>query len=106
MNYTWNIKEMKTIDVNGVTDAVIQTYWEKIGTDENGNTGVFTGATPFLPSSVNPESFIPFEDLTPNIVLGWIQAVVTGAYEQHVNEKIQNQIDGRNIKTPALPWNS
>ena len=101
MNYTWNIKEMKTIDVNGVTDAVIQIYWEKIGTDENGNTGVFAGATPF---SVNPQNFIPFEDLTLNIVLGWIQSVVTGSYEQHVNEKIQKQIDAANIKTPSLPW--
>lgn len=106
MNYTWKIKEIKTVDVNGVTDAVIQTYWEKVGTDENGNIGIFAGATPFSQSSIDPQSFIPFENLTPSIVLGWIQAVVTGAYEEHVNEKIQKQIDSMNIKSPSLPWTS
>jgi len=104
MNYTWKIKDLKTVDVNGFTDAVIQTYWEKIGTDENGNIGVFAGATPFPQSSINPENFIPFEDLTANIVLGWIQGVVTGAYEEHVNGKIQKQIDDMNMKNPGLPW--
>ena len=105
MVYTWKIVEIKTADTDTVTDAVIQTYWEKTGTDENGNQGTFPGTTPFLKSSINLENFIPYGELTEEIVLGWIQDVVTGDYEQHVNEEIQKQINAKNIKTPGLPWN-
>jgi len=104
MTYTWKITEIKTVDTENVANAVVQTYWQKIGTDENGNEGIFTGATPFLQSSINTESFIPYTQLTQEIVLGWIQGVVVGSYEEHVNSTIQKQIDAKNIKTPGLPW--
>jgi hypothetical protein len=104
MTYTWKITEVKTADTENVTDAVVQTYWEKIGTDENGNEGVFSGATPFPQSSINPENFVPYTELTEEIVLGWIQNVVVGSYEEHVNEQIQKQINLKSIKEPNLPW--
>jgi hypothetical protein len=104
MTYTWKITGVKTVDTGSVTDAVIQTYWEKTGTDENGNEGVFSGATPFLQSSINPENFVPYTELTEEIILGWVQGVVVGNYEEHINRQIQEQIDAKNIKTPSLPW--
>jgi len=104
MNYTWEIKDMKTMDIDGVENAVVQTYWRKIGTDDNGNQGTFEGATPFPQSTIDPEHFIPFEDLTEEIVLSWIQGVVVGSYEEHVNSQIQKQIDMKKIKDPGLPW--
>jgi len=104
MTYTWKITEIKTVDTENVANAVVQTYWQKIGTDENGNQGIFTGATPFLESSINLENFVPYTQLTQEIVLGWIQEVVIGSYEEHVNSTIQKQIDAKNIKTPGLPW--
>ena len=106
MTYTWKITGVKTVDTGSVADAVIQTYWEKTGTDENGNEGTFTGATPFSQSSINPEDFIPYAQLTEEIVLGWIQGVVVGSYQEHVNEEIQKQIDAKNLKQPNLPWAS
>ena len=106
MTYTWKITGVKTVDTGSVTDAVIHTYWEKTGTDENGNEGTFSGATPFLQSSINPENFVPYAQLTEEIVLGWIQATVVGNYQEHVNEQIQKQIDGKNVKQPDLPWAS
>jgi len=106
MTYTWKITGVKTVDTDSVTDVVIQTYWEKTGTDENGNQGTFSGATPFSQSSINPENFIPYAQLTEEIVLGWIQAAVVGSYGEHVNEQIQKQIDAKNIKQPRLPWAS
>lgn len=104
MTYTWKITGVKTADTENATDVVIQTYWEKIGTDENQNQGRFTGATPFPKPLTNSENFIPYTELTEEIVLGWIKNAVTGAYEQHVNDQIQKQIDSKSIKQPNLPW--
>lgn len=104
MEYTWEITDLKTIDANGVENAVVQTYWKKTGIDENGNEGSFAGATPFTQASINPDNFIPFSGLTEEIILGWIKAVVVNNYEEHVNSQIQKQIDQKNIKQPRLPW--
>lgn len=108
ITYTWKITGLK---VKNLTDdkqnAVVQTYWEKIGTDENGNEGKFSGATPFTPDPTdNSGPFIPFEELTEEDVLTWIKSIVVGQYEQHVNEKIKEQIDLKinPIIEPTLPW--
>ena len=104
MVYTWEVTDMKTIDTDGVENAVIQTYWKKTGTDDKGAQGTFSGATPFKASSIDPADFIPYDQLTEEIVLGWIQAVVVGAYEEHVNDQIEKQILASNIQDPGLPW--
>ena len=53
---------------------------KKIGTDENDNEGTFSGATPFTSTTMPAgDTFIPYNQLTEEIVLGWIKdAVVDG----------------------------
>lgn len=99
MDYTWEVTGIKTTDGGGV----VQTYWKKTGTDADGNTGTFSGATPF---EVNPDAadYIPFDQLTEADVLGWIQAVVVGSYEEHVNSQIQKQINRKFISDAQMPW--
>jgi hypothetical protein len=104
MIYTWAVTGMKGIDLPNEPNAIIQTYWTKTGVDEQGNKGMFSGATPFSPSSIDPENFIPYDQLTEEIVLGWIQAVVVGSYAEHVDAQIQKQIDALKIKEEPLPW--
>src|SRR6056300_229666 len=99
MQYTWEVTGLKTTTDGGV----VQTYWKKIGTDENGNTGTFSGATPFDVDPTDP-NYIPFDNLTEADVLGWIQAVVVDGYEEHVNGQIQKQIDQQTIVEAAMPW--
>jgi endonuclease I len=51
-------------------------------------------------------TFVPFEELTEEMVLDWIKAVVVGGYEEHVNAQIQKQIDEKHnpVVEAALPW--
>ena len=52
VTYTWKVTSLKVKDVSeDRTNAIVQTYWTKTGTDEDGNQGVFSGATPF---TLNP----------------------------------------------------
>jgi hypothetical protein len=108
MNYTWEISSIKRKDTSTLSNIIVQTYWKKIGTDENGNTGSFSGATPFDLSTVDPENFVAYENLTEEMVLGWIQSVVVGGYEEHVNEKIAEEIDKQvnpvTEVTEGFPW--
>ena len=111
ITYTWEITSLKTKnetlgDVVVLPNAVCQTYWKKIGTDDNGNEGTFSGATPFSAANLTEENFKQFDTLTEEIVLGWIQAIVVGGYEEHVNGQIQKQIDEKvtPIVESAMPW--
>lgn len=108
ITYTWKITGLKTQNKDDANNVVVQTYWEKIGTDENGNEGKFSGATPFSPKTIDSSSFVSFENLTEDTVLGWIKNIVIGSYEDHVNEQIQKQIDHAKapIEEPTLPWKS
>lgn len=105
ITYTWAVTGMKVTQVGQESNYVVQTYWTKTGTDENGNTGTFSGATPFAP---NPDQtdFVPFDQLTQATVLGWIQPLVTGSYEEHVNNQIAEQIAAKAnpVTEPPLPW--
>ena len=106
MEYTWKVTGLKSQTVSGIDGVIFQTYWTKTGKDENGNEGVFSGATPFKEVDVETNGFIPFDQLTEEDVLGWIKAVVVGDYENHVNQQIQKQIDQKtmNITEAKMPW--
>lgn len=106
ITYTWEVTGLKTKNEGPNTNAVVQTYWKKVGTDENGNEGTFSGATPFTSVDVPEGEFVPFDQLTEETVLEWIKAVVVGGYEQHVNAQIQKQIDEKitPVADASLPW--
>lgn len=107
ITYTWKITGLKTKDVDGKPSAVVQTYWQKTGTDENGNQGTFQGATPFTVDPTDDSGpFIPFSELTEDDVLAWIKTVVVGNYEEHVNGKIAEQIEQKiaPVTDAKLPW--
>lgn len=113
LTYTWKITGLKKrdqVNAEGVTltGAVVQTYWEVKGTDENGDSGSFSGATPFTAENVPAGSFAAFETLTEETVLGWIQNVVNNdvSYKQHIDERIISQIDAANVTDAAMPWST
>lgn len=107
MTYAWKITGLKTQDLPLKPAAIVQTYWQKTGTDENGNQGTFSGATPFTIDPIDEDGpFVAFDQLTEQDVINWIQTVVVGSYEEHVNNKIQEQIQQKitPMVEASLPW--
>lgn len=114
LTYKWTITSLKVRDeVNTAGDtlpnAVVQTYWKVEGTDANGNTGHFSGATPFSAANVPAGSFKPFEELQEADVVGWIENVVNSdpAYKAHIDEQIVRMINASSTVEKAasdLPW--
>lgn len=106
ITYTWAVTGLKTRTEAGEQNVVVQTYWTKTGTDDEGDSGTFNGATPFTIDPTQP--FTPFDQLTEEQVLGWIQGVVAAnpAYAQHIDGVIQKQINLQKDpeEEPPLPW--
>ena len=106
ITYTWKLTGLKRRDSPDLSNIVIQTYWEKIGTDEDGNTGNFIGATPLPLSTVDPNNFISYEDLTEEKILEWVIPLVNN---DHVDEHIQKQIGEKinpiiQVGQDDFPW--
>jgi hypothetical protein len=112
-DYTWawevtSLKKRDQVNAEGATlsGAICQTFWKVTGTDSNGNTGEFSGATPFTAQNTPAGSFVAFEDLTEATVLGWIQSVVNAdqGYADHITGRITAQIDLETEEDAAMPW--
>ncbi|MEY4332203.1 MAG: hypothetical protein RLZZ196_941 [Bacteroidota bacterium] len=96
-----------------IHNVIVGTQWQVTGQDEDGNTAVFNGATPFDISTVNTGSFIPYEELTQEIVLGWIKSQVSGshgsAYWGHISDRIEKEIESnitahQHVFSDDMPW--
>jgi hypothetical protein len=111
----WKLNSIKKQSVKGtdIHNVIVGTQWQVTGQDDDGHTGVFNGATPFDLSKLDTGSFVPYEELTESIVLGWIKSQVSGSigtsYWEHISGRIQNEIDARitseqHVFADDLPW--
>jgi hypothetical protein len=113
LTYEWKLTGLKKQDTADITDLVIGTQWKLIGTNANGTSGTFSGATPLDIPDADEVGFIPYEELTEELVLGWIQNIVAGNtstnYMDHINEQIIKQINQteyviKDVGESDLPW--
>ena len=112
--YEWKLVGLKKQNSENINDAVIGTQWKLKATDEDGNEGTFTGATPFSISTINTSSFTPYSELTEAQVLGWIKNYVSGSnpstnYMGHINGVIEKEINSKKwikleVSEADLPW--
>lgn len=105
IKYTYNISAVTKKTINGVENAIFHVVWEKVGVDENGHRGVFRIATEFDTSEVGiSESFIPYENLTEETIISWIESVTD---EEIINgsilKQIQKSIDNE-VQVYEFPW--
>jgi len=105
--FSWIVEWMQTTPTSAdPSEAVLQVGWRVNGEQEdNGKTyTAFVYSTCTLPSA-DPASFIPYADLTQDIVLGWCYAngVDQASAEAAVQSNIDNQINPPVIQ-PPLPW--
>ena len=113
LTYTWELTALKKQNTDNFENVVVGTNWKLTGTDEDGNFGIFNGATPFTPQDLNGDGFVDYQDLTEDLVLGWIKNHVSGStgsnYMNHINGQIQKEIDNKKyarieVGTADLPW--
>lgn len=89
------------IDDDGMTNVIKTIHWRLTGTDDNGISSDVYGAQSFPKPS--EEGFIPFEDLTKEIVVGWLEATLdVPALEAQIEAQI-NLINNPVMVQLSLP---
>ena len=109
LTYEWKLTGLKKGNTESAQDVVIGTRWELTGTDEDGISGTFSGATPFKLENVEFHNFVPYENLDQDTVIGWIQAEVVDGYKDHVEQNIARQIEAvksqvKDVQATDFPW--
>ena len=88
----WNIENLNVyLNYNNLTDVVYKVNYSVSKTDNNGNA-----ETIFKTSNIdisNLDSFIDFEDLTNEIVLGWIKADLGESGIAALEDELNNALD-------------
>ena len=100
--YTWNVTALYTETVDGEQNYVVIANYEVVGVDGTYTANIFGNAT-FSTASVTP--FVPYENLTNEIVIGWIQDELGVDGVSNLEACIQGQIDSQ-INPPVTPQNT
>jgi hypothetical protein len=97
--FTWTVTQLLTETIAGEQNYVVIANYEVTGVD-----GVYTSSIQDSSrfSTANVDSFIPYEDLTNTIVIGWIQALLGVDGVANYEDSIQGQIDSQ-INPPVTP---
>jgi hypothetical protein len=101
INYTWNVTQLYTETIEGKEDYVVLANCETIGVD-----GDYTASLPNVIQFSTEEvgTFIPYADLTEEIVVGWIKESLGENGIISIEACIQGQIDSQ-INPPQVPVN-
>jgi len=96
---TWNVAQMDRHTADGIVFTVHYTVDANDGTYNAGAYGSI--------GLEQPEgNIIPFADLTPEIVIGWVQEKLTAEKVAEIEAALQKQLDEQRHPTVAqgLPW--
>jgi hypothetical protein len=97
--FTWLVKTLWTQTIDGDQNYVVIASYDVTGVDGN-YTASLSNTAQFSTASVSP--FIPYADLTNDIVVGWIQQELGDNGVNSIEACIQGQIDSQ-INPPVTP---
>jgi hypothetical protein len=106
-NFIWNVTQLYTETIDGKEDYVVIANCETIGVD-----GEYSASVPNVIqfSTEDVTVFIPYEDLTEEMVIDWIKESLGEEGVLLIEASIQAQIEAQKNppvtpqETP-LPWN-
>jgi hypothetical protein len=102
----WYINQLDCVPQDGdLTDFVVVAHWNRLAEEtikEKEYIASVYGAQSFSKDDVT--NFIPYEDLTYDIVCGWLDnSIDTEALDLNLDQQIENQVNPPVITLP-LPF--
>jgi len=97
--FTWKVLSLYTETIAGEQNYVVIANYEVVGVDGQYTSSINDSAR-F--STANVDNFIPYQDLTNDIVIGWIQSLLGVDGVANYESSIQGQIDSQ-INPPVTP---
>lgn len=88
--YSWDCSKVETYPIQGdLADVVFRVHWQFTGLDESGQHSYTVSGAESI--DVDPDNFTAFDDLTAEIVTGWVTSAIG---EQGVSE-LMSHVDAQ-----------
>ena len=100
--YTWSINALYTVQQPN-PDYIVNAMWTLSGVQEQYSASI-DGNTQFKVKPSDP-SFVPYDQLTEEVVIGWVQASLGEQGIANYEANVQGQIDSQ-INPPVSPANT
>jgi hypothetical protein len=100
---TWSVLDMKR---DAATGGVKEVRWQCVAQADTGESAVEAGKYICTPDP-DAEGFVAFEDLTEELVLGWVKAqdgFDAAEIEANRTGKVEAQIARKTAEATGLPW--
>lgn len=101
VTYTWNIADME----RNTSDSMVSTvHWAVSANDGDSSAGAY-GSVGLEPAE--PGDMIPYEDLTPEVVIGWVHDRLGGPEKvSEIESSLEAQISEQKAPatTKGTPW--
>ena len=102
-NFNWTVTQLYTQTIQGNSDYVVTAIYDVVGVDGDYTASLKNNNAQF--STADVTTFIPYEDLTEAIVLGWIKETLGENGIISIEACIQGQINSQ-INPPVSPVNT
>tara|TARA_X000001388_G_scaffold75336_1_gene69903 strand:- start:722 stop:1042 length:321 start_codon:yes stop_codon:yes gene_type:complete len=102
--FTWSIN---TLDRNTADGIVFTAHYSVDAADDTYSSGAYGSIG--LEAPAEGDEVIPYSDLTPEVVIGWVQEKIGGADKvAEIEAALQAQIDEQRTPTKAsgIPWSN
>jgi hypothetical protein len=100
MNFKWHIDAVNYRESNGL---MIEAIWRVVGTE--GTDEVSGHGSVFLEGKPDEPGFIPYEDLTEQIVLGWVKEDLGAEKVSEIEGGLVARLQkAKDPVTPGVPW--
>lgn len=100
--FNWTVKQLLTQTIDGEQNYVVIANYDVVGVDGEYSSSI-SDSVRF--STDNVDNFTPYDQLTNDIVVGWIKSVLGPDTVANYEESIQGQIDSQ-INPPVTPQNT
>ncbi len=106
--YNWNFDPIAVrTDVDGFDNVVMTVHWQYTAISEPYSARII--GTQDFPFNPDAENFVPFDQLTKNIVEGWVVAAMGEPRVQQMQEQLAAQIEEQiapKVVNLSPPWSS
>ena len=102
INIEWKVNNLEYVVADG---GVVNVHWASMGSTED-NVSAFDGGKTQFEYDASSSDFVPLEDLTEEVVLGWVKDSLgeetIKVIEDSLTDKVNEQLNP--TTKSGLPW--
>jgi hypothetical protein len=104
LKYSWKIENFLKKNTENLENVIYSITWTRTAVDPTNNIPTSICSTIPLEVPVNAEGFVPYEQLTEQNIIAWLDENVD---LEKLNTRLWGQIEHNRslVHAPSFPWN-